>query len=576
MTRETPSVVGPDTVRLALEAAGQAMFEFDPRDEKVSWADPSQVQLLLGLPDGVETASYEAIANMVTAEDAMTRASELTRARSEGRAYAVEYRITGADGACRWLEERGVWMNVGGAERLVGMIRPIDAQKDREEQLNYLAAHDEMTGQLNRSRTKGAIADILTSEGSDRHYALFLVAIDNIGSINVSFGFDAADQVISIVGQRLREGLDGEVVCGRVAGTKFAVVASIETREDVRARAIEIMNLIRSDVVETRAGAIAVSVCLGVTQLNTDVESADIALARAEAALDQARVAGPSSWSQFAETKEAHSARNRDVEMSDVILSALNDRRVTVAYQPIVTDLEAEHKKFECLIRLSLEDGSELSAPSFVAAAERLGLVHLLDRRVLELAMISLAREPNIQLAVNVSWETVKDPVWADGYIAHLRANAHLAERLTVELTETRIVDAVEASEEFVSRIKSLGAKFALDDFGAGYTSFRNLKALDIDILKIDGSFITGLAQSRENQLFVRTLIDLARNFGMQTVAEWVDNEQDAHMLKALGVNYLQGFYVGKPEARPEWTARDQSADNAVNNAVDKAVSSGG
>lgn len=199
------------------------------------------------------------------------------------------------------------------------------------------------------------------------------------------------------------------------------------------------------------------------------------------------------------------------------------------------------------------EDGQEIPAPEFIPAAERLGLVHLLDRRVLELATNTLAVCPGIHLNVNISMETVKDFVWAEGYISLLRANHALAKRITVELTETQVIDAIEASIEFVSEIKKLGCSFAIDDFGAGYTSFRNLKAMDIDILKIDGSFVTGLSSSRDNQLFVRTLLDLARNFGMQTVAEWVDNEADAMLLKGLGVDYLQGFLIGKPEVFPSW-----------------------
>jgi len=199
------------------------------------------------------------------------------------------------------------------------------------------------------------------------------------------------------------------------------------------------------------------------------------------------------------------------------------------------------------------EDGRYIPAPDFIPVAERLGLVHLLDRRVLELAINTLAQTPNIRLNVNVSMETVKDPVWAEGYLSLLRVHQNLARRITVELTETQVIDAVDASIDFVTEIKKQGASFAIDDFGAGYTSFRNLKALDIDILKIDGSFVTGVASSRENQLFVRTLLDLARNFGMKTVAEWVDNEADAMLLKGLGVDYLQGYLLGKPEINPVW-----------------------
>ena len=563
MSSKTPFAVGPDTVRFALEAAGQAMFEFDPETCVTAWADPRQAGDVLGLDGEATSTSYDEMISAVSPEDAAQRQAAIASAKDANVSYTVEYLVERAGQEPHWFEERGTWMKIGGIERMVGVLRRIDAQKKREAQLSYMAAHDEMTGQLNRTRTKEVLSQAIKCAGETDGGAYYLVGIDNVGGINVSFGFDVADFVIATVAERLCADLDAGCVCGRVAGTKFGIIAPGRSPEQVRERAMAILNTVRKDVIKTRSGSIAASVCIGVAPLSADMGGADIAMARAEAALDQARQSGPSSWSVFTDMTDPVSMRHRDTEMSDTILNALNERRVSVAFQPIVTDVDAPWAKYECLIRLDNGDKEEISAPNFIAAAERLGLVHLLDRRVLELACTALSREPDISLAVNVSWETVKDPVWADGYISHLKANAHLTNRLTVELTETRIVDAIEASEEFVSRIKSLGAKFALDDFGAGYTSFRNLKALDIDILKIDGSFITGLAQSRENQLFVRTLVDLARNFEMKTVAEWVDNENDARILKALGVDYLQGFYISKPHRRPEWTGREESYEEA-------------
>jgi diguanylate cyclase (GGDEF)-like protein/PAS domain S-box-containing protein len=556
MTSKSLTAVGPDTLCCALEAAGQVMFEYDPKSNAVQWADERAAADILGVPRADHDSLYDAVIAAVAPDDATARTAEVLAARSEHRAYSVQFRAETEEGAVRWFEECGSWMRSGNGERLVGIIRRIDAQKSREEQLTYLAAYDELTGHLNRSRTKRALTQVILEEERAKTSTFYMVGIDNIGGINVSFGFDAADDVIKAVAGRLAECLGPEVICGRIAGTKFGVIAPDANPEAVRERAMGLLNFVRSEPVSTRGAAIQVSISLGAVPLGHDIDSPDMAIARAEAALDQARQSGPSNWSTYTVMTDPVSLRHRDVETSDLILTALNDRRVNVAFQPIVTDVDAPQTKFECLIRLRDQDGEQVSTPNFIAAAERLNLIHLLDRRVLELATVALQRNPDIELAVNVSWETVKDPVWADGYVAHLRANAHLCDRITVELTETRIVDAIEASEEFVSRIKSLGVRFALDDFGAGYTSFRNLKALDIDILKIDGSFITGLAQSRENQLFVRTLIDLARNFGMKTVAEWVDNENDARILKALGVDYLQGFYIGKAILRPEWTDR--------------------
>jgi diguanylate cyclase (GGDEF)-like protein len=380
-----------------------------------------------------------------------------------------------------------------------------------------------------------------------------LAGIDDVGAVNADFGFEAADKVIVEIAERLAAVVGSNGHIGRVAGTKFGIVIADCDEQHLRDVCTRLMNAARESVIDTPKGAIAASICLGAVTIPDLAENANLAMVRAEAALDAAKRLGKSSWSAFSEKTDPVTMRRRNSQMSDVILTALNDRRVRLAFQPIVSYLGETPTKFECLIRMQGENGKEIPAPEFIPTAERLGLVHLLDRRVLELATNTLSICPDIHLNVNISMETVKDFVWAEGYISHLRSNQELARRITVELTETQIIDAIDSSIEFVSEIKKIGCSFGIDDFGAGYTSFRNLKAMDIDILKIDGSFVTGVSVSRENQLFVRTLLDLARNFGMQSVAEWVDNEADAMLLKGLGVDFLQGYLIGKPETNPEW-----------------------
>ena len=549
--------VGPDTVRFALEAAGQAMFEYEPEANRLAWADPAGAAAVMG--DG-HAKGYAAFGDLLAPEDAVRREAAVRDARERNASYTVEYALASGARQPRWVEERGTWMRFGEETKLIGVVRRIDDQKRKEARLAYLASYDDLTGALNRARCKEALKDALDAARTGAPAAYLLVGIDDLGALNADFGFDVADQVIIAVAERLAGAVQRRGVYGRVAGTKFGVVLEGDEASQ-RSACLAILGAMRESVVATSAGGINVSVCIGAAPLGPGVDSADGAMAMAEAALDQARRLGPSSWSAFSERTEMTKERRRNTEMSDVILTALNERRVYLAYQPIVTDVDAAHAKYECLIRMAGEGGKEIPAPAFIPAAEKLGLVHLLDRRVLELATMALTRAQDIELAVNVSWETVKDPVWAEGYLSHLRAHRHLADRITVELTETQVVDTIEASVEFVSQIKELGCRFAIDDFGAGYTSFRNLKALDIDVLKIDGSFVSGVSQSRENQFFVRTLLDLARNFEMKTVAEWVDNDADAMLLKALGVDYLQGFHIGKPEPKPQWSERWHTDD---------------
>ncbi len=529
----------------------QTMFEYDPEGGGLKWSDDDAAARIFGVTSGEVAATVDAFSARIMGQEDEARAAAFAGDRPS---YSCEYRLKRPDGEGHWVEERGGWIGYGSGRRLISIIRSIESRKRREQQLSWLAVNDELTGHLNRAHLRKALEETiaeLIAEG--RAGAYFMVGIDDLGAVNADFGFEAADKVIAEVGARLASVLGPEDKIGRVAGTKFGIVIAESDADYMRQICVRLLNVVRESVIETKGGAVAASVCLGAVHLPEQADASNIAMTRAEAALDAAKRIGKSSWAAFTDKTDVVSQRRRNTHMSDVILTALNERRVRLAFQPIVSDLDEAPKKFECLIRMNGVDGQNIPAPEFIPAAERLGLVHLLDRRVLELALNTLAICPNIHLNVNISMETVKDFVWAEGYIALLRSNQELARRITVELTETQVIDAIDASIEFVSEIKKLGCCFAIDDFGAGYTSFRNLKAMDIDILKIDGSFVTGVSSSRENQLFVRTLLDLARNFGMQTVAEWVDNEADAMLLKGLGVDYLQGFLIGKPETNPDW-----------------------
>ena len=535
----------------AADGGLQTLFEFDPAASRLNWSDAAAAARILGVePQGLADSNeaYEALID--GAPDPQRTAAFAGSAQS----YACQYRLKRCDGAGHWVEERGGWIGVGEGRRLISVLRSIEAQKQRENELSWLARNDDLTGLLNRVCLRKMLDDKIRGLQKAGEKAAFVIAgVDDLGAINEDFGFEEADKVLVAIADRLSAELGPNDKIGRVAGSKFGIILDACDEEALRAISVRLLNSVREQVIDTRNGAVAASVSLGVVALPEQADSSNGAVARAEQALDEAKRVGKSSWSAFSEKTDTVSMRRRNSHMSDVILTALNERRIQLAFQPIVSDLGAPAKKFECLIRMKDEDGQEIPAPEFIPAAERLGLVHLLDRRVLELATNTLAVCPDIHLNVNISMETVKDFVWAEGYISLLRANHALAKRITVELTETQVIDAIEASIEFVSEIKKLGCSFAIDDFGAGYTSFRNLKAMDIDILKIDGSFVTGLSSSRDNQLFVRTLLDLARNFGMQTVAEWVDNEADAMLLKGLGVDYLQGFLIGKPEVLPDW-----------------------
>ncbi len=247
-------------------------------------------------------------------------------------------------------------------------------------------------------------------------------------------------------------------------------------------------------------------------------------------------------------------ARRRDnVRATEEIIAALNGRRIFLVYEPVVAIGSRQPAFYECLMRVKRADGSLLAVNEVVPLAERLGLIRMLDHRVLELALAELVAAPDLKASVNVSAASTVDPDWWGALGAMLRAHPGLGERLTVEITETAAIQDIDETRGFVARVKDRGCRIAIDDFGAGYTSFRNLRKLGVDLVKIDGAFVQNLNRSDDDRAFVQTLIDLARRLGLETVAEWVQDEAAAAVLAEWGCDYLQGALVGLASPNRPW-----------------------
>jgi EAL domain-containing protein (putative c-di-GMP-specific phosphodiesterase class I) len=208
---------------------------------------------------------------------------------------------------------------------------------------------------------------------------------------------------------------------------------------------------------------------------------------------------------------------------------------------------------YECLMRIRRADGELVPASAVIPIAEQLGLVRLIDHRVMELLLAEMTAAPGLIASLNVSPDSATDPDWWTALGAHLRSRPGLAQRLIIEITETAAIQDVGETAGFVNRAKDLGCRIAIDDFGAGNTSFRNLRALGVDIVKIDGAFVQNLTRSEDDRAFVRTLVDLARSLGLKTVAEWVQEEQAAAMLAEWGCDYLQGALIARASTERPW-----------------------
>jgi EAL domain-containing protein (putative c-di-GMP-specific phosphodiesterase class I) len=232
-----------------------------------------------------------------------------------------------------------------------------------------------------------------------------------------------------------------------------------------------------------------------------------------------------------------------------MLISALADKRMCLFRQPIVSSRDSSIVRWECLSRLIHEDGRIAQPYEFIPAAERAGLVGALDLETLALALGALGRESDVKLAVNVSAATIADQGSRRAYKDLLTSHANLATRLTVEITETIAIHDLDIAARFGHSAKSAGARLALDDFGEGHTSFQSLRTLPLDEVKIDGLYVEGIDARTENHAFVVAIDRLARDLGMETVAERVETSGEASALRDIGVDSLQGYFYGKPRS---------------------------
>ncbi|MFV2093145.1 MAG: EAL domain-containing protein [Hyphomicrobiales bacterium] len=403
-----------------------------------------------------------------------------------------------------------------------------------------------LTGLLSRMGLANALEN---DQRNSRKSCTFLLAgINRLAMINEAYGIDVADELIVAISRRLNDALGPTDILGRYAGNKFGIILPDSDEDQMRKTADRLISAIGSQAIEVAAGVIPVAISIGAVVVPRKDNAAREAMLQAEEALTYARSRYVGGVHVYQASEFRATERRRNIKLSDEIVCALNDRRITIAKQPIVSATTGKVDLYECLVRMVRPNDEVVSAGEFVPVAEKLGLTRYLDHRVLGLVVASLRANPGATYSLNVSVSTaLLSSEWFETLKSAVGGRPDIARRLIVEITESVAITDVEASIRFVADLRALGCRIAIDDFGAGYTSFRNLRLLNVDMVKIDGAFVKNLSSSPDDQMFVRTLIDLARNFNLTTVAEWVGSAADAELLRSWGVDYFQGFLFGQP-----------------------------
>jgi EAL domain-containing protein (putative c-di-GMP-specific phosphodiesterase class I) len=249
-----------------------------------------------------------------------------------------------------------------------------------------------------------------------------------------------------------------------------------------------------------------------------------------------------------------HAVSTRDRDTLEMVAAALRHRDTLLAFQPVVQSQRADRVAFyEGLIRVLDETGRIIPARDFIDAVEATETGRILDCVALETGLRTLRRNPDIRLAINMSARSIGFPRWTRSLRQGLQGDPTLGERLILEITERSAMTVPELVVRFMSDLQSRGITFALDDFGAGYTSLRYLRDFNFDMIKIDGEFIRGVHGDPDNQVLTRAMVDIARQFDMFTVAESVEHLADSRWLTGIGVDCQQGYFFGAPTVQPPW-----------------------
>ncbi len=442
-------------------------------------------------------------------------------------------------------------VRVGQVRSLAAVAHDIRERKHEEARLRQMAEQDSLTGLVNRVSFEHALTrhiDFAARYGSGG--SVIALGIDTFKYVNESLGVAAGDEVLAelaeLIGGRLRK----TDVFARVGGDVFGILLHDTDRTKALSVADELLGIARRHPFVINSEGIRVTMSAGVASLGDRSMIGAELLAEAETAMSTAKEAGrdravaydPSGRSEIDERRAWTERVRQATERGLFILTS----------QPIVNLETGEATQHEILLRMR-DDGGGLVEPSaFLATAERFGLIGGIDRWVTQQAVRLIAAHNKegreLTLEVNLSGKTMGDARFPDEVRRELSSSGIDPASLIFEVTETAAVADIEHARLFAQSLARVGCRFALDDFGAGYASFYYLKHLPISYLKIDGEFVRELPNSRTDQLIVRALVEVCGGLGIKTVAEFVTDEGTLEMVRSLGVDFAQGYHLGKPE----------------------------
>lgn len=553
---------------LILDSAGEGICGLDP-DGVITFANPAAASLLGCDREGLLGARLHDVVHPQQIDGHAAEDCPILTAFEHGTAQAGEVFLR-ADGTNFPVEYTAKPIETTGpSEGAVLTFRDITERKRAEVQLQYLADHDVLTGLFNRRRFAEELSrQIGLADRLDLPSALLLIDIDNFKFVNDALGHHAGDELIRSLAAQLKARVRRTDFVARLGGDEFALLMTGAGVEEAQTLAEELLAMVRRHRVLAGDGPAQVTTSIGIAMLDSGDISSEQILMEADVAMYEAKGGGRDRVTVYSRECEHRNEKRDGFVWTDRIKRALAEDRLLVYAQPIECLQGEPAERFELLVRMLGDDGEIIPPASFLPVAERFGLIGDIDAWMLRQAIRLIEEAEEIDrkliLEVNLSGHSICDPGLPDMIEEELTRSPIDPSRLVFEITETAAIANMDEARALAGRLRRWGCRFALDDFGAGFGSFYYLKYLPVDYLKVDGEFIRSLDASEIDQQMVKAMVEMARALGLQTVAEFVENESIMERLREYRVDFAQGYHVGKPKPIAELMPRFGEADPSL------------
>ena len=475
----------------------------------------------------------------------------LLKRKGEVRNYMSH--LVSIDGSDRWvgINARLARDDKGNLASIRGTARDVTEQHLAMLEIERLARHDPLTDLPNRASLQHNIESAI--KNGDFGAILFL-DIDHFKYVNDNFGHRAGDQLIIGIGSALRGAMhefSGDLY--RIGGDEFAIHLPAALRQEASRVAERALEAVRRYHFQPSSGRrIAnLSASIGIALYPFHGANIAVLLSNVDIAMYQAKESGRNRYVLFDQVEGGVRSTHRRMHWAKKLRDAIDDDRLVLFSQPVVRCTDREPVHHEILVRMRDDDGKIILPGNFIELAESLGVIREIDmlvvRKLIEYLQAGGRINQKLRYFVNLSRVSISDQSWIKTFIAMLKETKVNPSQLVFEITETAAMSEIDVTLNFIRMLKEMGCRFALDDFGAGFSSFYYLKRFEIDYLKIDGSFIRDLSTDESNRVFVRALNDVAKGMHKQVIAEWVETPEALKLLIDMGIQYGQGFLFQQP-----------------------------